>query len=195
MSLHLAALAILGAFIHSNGNPYGRSAGLPDAQLTVSIVQPEKQKLPPVAPSRQPASMQASRNSNAHSAMQNSTQGGVSSPQSMGFAGIYFATPELDVIPEIQRDIDLYPPELHNLMHGGGKVVLRLWIDESGSVAKVEPVNSELPAIFAEAAARAFMQAEFRPGRKNGLAVKSRVETVLFYPPTAQTNNPSSSLG
>lgn len=100
----------------------------------------------------------------------------------MGFASIYFKTSELDVIPEIQRDIELYPPELHNLGHGDGKVVLRLWIDENGRVVKVEPVNSDLPPIFAEAAARIFMQAEFWPGRKNGSAVKSRVETVLFYP-------------
>lgn len=181
MSLHLAALVILGTFIHSNGNSLRRSAGLSDAPLTVSIAQPEKQKSA-VVPSRLLASEQASRNSNVHSVMQNSVQVGMTSSQYMGFASNYFKTSELDVIPEIRRDIDLYPPELHNLGHGDGKVVLRLWIDENGSVVKVEPVNSDLPTIFAEAAARVFMQAEFRPGRKNGSAVKSRVETVLFYP-------------
>jgi hypothetical protein len=43
-------------------------------------------------------------------------------------------------------------------------------------------VNSDLSAIFAEAAARTFMQADFRPGWKSGFAVKPRVDTVLFYP-------------
>lgn len=182
MSLHLAALAILGAFIHSNGNSSGRSAGLSDAPLTVSIAQPKKWGQPEVFSSRQPALVQAPHKRNTRSATQGSTQDGMNSPQYLGLADIYFKTSELDVIPEIQRDIDLYPPELHNLGHGDGKVVLRLWIDENGSVVRVEPVNFNLPAIFAEAAARAFMQADFRPGRKNGFAVKSRVDTVLFYP-------------
>lgn len=182
MFLHFAALAILGAFIHSNGSSLRRAAGLSDAPLTVSIAQPGKQRSSAVVPSGPLVSVQASRNSNVHSAMQDSVQVGMRSSQYMGFASIYFKTSELDVIPEIQRDIELYPPELHNLGHGDGKVVLRLWIDENGRVVKIEPVNSDLPPIFAEAAARVFMQAEFRPGRKNGLAVKSRIDTVLFYP-------------
>ena len=94
----------------------------------------------------------------------------------------YFLVSELDVIPKSQRDIDLYPPELRDSKHGGGKIVLSLWIDETGRVTKVEPVSSALPAIFAEVAARTFMQADFLPGRKNGLAVKSKVEAVLSYP-------------
>ncbi len=179
--LHFAVLAILGTFIHSSAKSLGQSAGLPDVLLTVNITQPEKQKLPPAFHPRL-ASMQVSRNSNAHFDVQNPDQGGVASPQYMGLAGIYFSTPELDVIPEIRRDIDLYPQELHNFIHDGGKAVLRLWIDENGSVVKVEPVSSDLPPIFIEAAARAFMQADFRPGRKNGFAVKSKVDTALFYP-------------
>lgn len=104
------------------------------------------------------------------------------SSQHIGLPDLYFSPPELDVIPKIQRDIDLYPPELNNLDHRGGKISLRLWIDETGHVAKVETVSSDLPAFFAEVAVRAFMQADFLPGRKNGLAVKSKVEAALFYP-------------
>ena len=94
----------------------------------------------------------------------------------------YFQAAELDALPEIQHRIELYPDELRSTAHGGGKVVIRLWIDETGHVVKAEPVSSDLPAIFAEIAARTFLQASFLPGRKNGSAVKSKVGAVLFYP-------------
>jgi len=126
--------------------------------------------------------MQTTNNPGAHIAAWNPAQDGMASSRHIELPGLYFSTSELDVIPEIRRDIDLYPSELHNHEHHGGKIVLRLWIDEAGLVAKAEPVSSNLPAIFAEVATRAFMQANFLPGRKNGLAVKSKVEAVLFYP-------------
>ena len=183
LSLHLAAAALLAAFVHSNGISSGRLAGLSDAPLIVSIAKPEKRSQSAVSPSKQFVSVQAPHNLNAHFATQNSAQGGIASSQYIGLPGLYFSTSELDVIPKIRRDIDLYPSELHNSKHSGGKVILRLWIDEAGHVAKVEMASSDLPAVFAEVAARAFMQADFLPGRKNGLAVKSKVEAALFYPP------------
>lgn len=183
LSLHLVVIAFLVAFIPSSRISPGQWAGLPDATLTVSIAKPESRGQPVAHTFRQFASTQAPRDSKANFAARNPAQGGINSSRyNIGFPDIYFPTSELDVIPIIQRDIDLYPPELHSFKHGGGKAVLRLWIDETGHVTKAEPVNSDLPAIFAEVAARVFLQAGFLPGRKNGLAVKSRVETVLLYP-------------
>lgn len=182
ISLHLAAIALLAAFATSNGISSGRWVGLSDAPLMVSIAIPEKQSQPAVSHSKQPAPVQTLRDLNTRFATQNSAQGGMDSSQHIGLSGLYFSTPELDVIPKIRRDIDLNPSELNSFKHSGGKVILRLWIDEGGRVAKVETVNSDLPAVFAEVAARVFMQADFLPGRKNGLAVKSKVEAVLFYP-------------
>lgn len=166
LSLHLVVIAFLVAFIPSRISP-GRWAGLPDATLMVSIAKPESRGQPVAHTFKQVASKQASYDSKTH----------------IGFPDIYFPTSVLDVLPVIQRDVDLYPSELHSLKHGGGKAVLRLWIDETGRVAKAEPVSSDLPAIVAEVAARVFSQADFLPGRKNGFAVKSKVEVVLVYPP------------
>lgn len=93
----------------------------------------------------------------------------------------YFSASELDVIPRIQQNIELYPEELQHFKKGG-KVVISLWINETGRVEKAELVSSELPAIFSEVATHRFMQASFLPGKKNNLAVKSKVDAVLVFP-------------
>lgn len=173
--LHLSAFALLIIFIPASGVSAGRSTALPKASFIVAIANPEKSSTFNV-----PSSRQAPRN--AYEATQNARKGGVYPLSHILQRERYFLTSELDVIPKIQHDIDLQPSELRNFKHDGGKVVLRLWIDEAGRVAKVEPVSSELPAIFAEVATRVFMQANFLPGRKNNLAVKSKVEVVMFYP-------------
>lgn len=180
--LHLAAIALLIAFIPLSGVSTGRLAGFSNAPLIVNIAKPEKAGRSAASPSKQLASIQAPRNSNVQFAAQSSAQDAMVSSQRITLSGLYFSTLELDTIPEIRHDIDLYPPKLHNLVHSGGKVILRLWIDETGHVANVEPVSSDLPAVFTEVATLVFMQANFLPGKKKGFAVKSRVEAVLLYP-------------
>lgn len=180
LALHFIVIAFLAVFIPSSGTSSRQSAGLSGAPFIVSIVNQEKRSQPDTSPSRQPAPGQATRD--AYSAVQDMSRGGIASARNAGLPGVYYSTSELDAIPKIKRDVDLYPPELHNFRHGGGKVVLRLWIDETGRVERVEPTSSDLTGIFAEVAARTFMQARFLPGMKNGSAVKSGVEAVLFYP-------------
>lgn len=175
LSLHLVAFALLVYFIPANGITSERSTALLKAQLIVTIAKPEKTSRITVPPS-------GGYPRNTNEATQSTRNGSTSPSSSALLPEHYFSTSELDVIPQIQRDIDLYPLELHNLMHSGGKVVLSLWIDETGRVTKVEPVNSELPAVFAEVSTRIFMQANFLPGRKNGSVVKSKVNAVLRYP-------------
>lgn len=99
----------------------------------------------------------------------------------------YFSIKELDVAPEIMRDIDASSEELKKRPSDGGKVILRLWIDETGHIVRVEPLSSEMPPVYAETAVRAFMRAEFHPGIKNGNFVKSRINIVLFYPAVQQS--------
>lgn len=183
LSLHLIAFALLVAFIPANDVFTGRLTALPKASFVVTLANPEKSSRLTVSPS-----VQGTRNANE--VTQNARKGGASPFLHTLQRERYFLTSDLDVIPKIQRDIDLQPSELRNFKHGGGKVVLRLWIDETGRVAKVEPVISDMPAIFSEVASRVFMQANFLPGRKNDLAVKSKVEAVLLYP-----NNGSLDLG
>lgn len=175
LSLHLAAFALLVVYIPTSNVFTGGLAALPKAQLTVAIANLEKPNVLTSSPSTQDTK-------NAHEVTQNVRGGGAHPLLHTLQRERYFLVSELDVIPISQRDIDLYPPELRNFKHGGGKIVLGLWIDENGRVAKVEPVSSDLPAIFAEMAARVFMQASFVPGRKNDLAVKSKVEAVMIYP-------------
>ncbi len=180
--LHLAAIAFLIVFIPLNGVSAGQLAGFSNAPLIVNIAKPEKVRRPVASPSKQLASIQAPRNSNVQFATQSSAQDAIASSLYIELPGLYFSTSELDTIPEIRHDIDLYPSELQNLVHSGGKVVLRLWINEAGHVEKVEQASSDLPAIYSEVATRVFMQANFLPGEKNGFAVKSKVEAVLLYP-------------
>lgn len=176
LSLHLAALALLSTFISSQGTPSARPTGVPDAPLIVRIENAKSGTLP-AASSRQRLAQKAKPLKAAPA-----TNDDVPFPFPRTPFPRYFQAAELDVLPEIQQRIELYPDELRSTVHGGGKVVIRLWIDETGHVVKAEPVSSDLPAIFVEIAARTFMQAGFLPGRKNNSAVKSRVEAVLFYP-------------
>lgn len=176
LSLHLIAFVLLAIFFPANDVFTGGVSALPKAQLIVAIANLEKPSTFTV-----PSSARLPKNANEATG-KNARKGNASAPSFALQHERYFLVSELDVIPKSQHDIDLYPPELYNFKHGGGKIALRLWIDETGRVAKVEPVSSDLPTIFAEAAARTFMQADFLPGRKNGLAVKSKVEAVLSYP-------------
>ena len=174
--LHLIAFALLVIFFPAKDFVAGGVSALPRVQFIVSIADSAKSDRLTAPPSAQPPQ-------NANEAAGKNTRKGSASASSFALqSDRYFLVSELDVIPKSQRDIDLYPPELHNFKHDGGKIVLSLWIDETGRVTKVEPVSSALPALFAEVAVRTFMQADFLPGRKNGLAVKSKVEAVLSYP-------------
>jgi len=97
------------------------------------------------------------------------------------FSSGYLPVRELDVIPVAKREVNIYPAELINLHEKNGKVVVGLWIDESGHVVKSELIESELPAGYGEILARDFLQAEFMPGIKNGNAVKAKINVVIIY--------------
>lgn len=179
LSLHLAAFVFLAGSAYSNKIPSGRAAGLSNAVLIVTITKPEMHIQPAVTPSNDLTS-EAPRNPEPSNAMRPPGKGILPSP-ALALQERYFSVSELDVIPRIQQDIELYPEELQHFKKGG-KVVLSLWINETGQVEKVELVSSALPAIFSEVATRNFLQASFLPGKKNNLAVKSKVEAVLVFP-------------
>ena len=102
---------------------------------------------------------------------------------STALATRYFTVAELDQHPAITQDIPDNPPEL--LGHSqGGEIVLRLWIDETGKVVKVDTISSNLPQAFIDSAHASFLQAVFSPGRKLGDAVASVMDVVVSYAPT-----------
>lgn len=94
----------------------------------------------------------------------------------------YFSLAELDERPFVILDIPNNPPELQNFPQGG-KLVLRLWINENGKVINAEPVSSELPQAFIDSARSGFLNARFAPGRIHGDAVASVMDVVINYAP------------
>lgn len=176
LSLHLVAFILLSESIHSNTIPSGKSAGVAHRKLIVTIVKPgQPAAIPSPVPPPVPPANQAPYKAN------NPPLNDTLLPSALVLHEPYYPVSELDVIPEIKQEIELYPEALQAHKQGG-KVVLRLWIDEFGQVEKVELVKSELPPIFVEVATRNFMRASFSPGRKNNLPVKSKIDAVLVFP-------------
>lgn len=94
----------------------------------------------------------------------------------------YYALAELDEVPETQNAIDI--DSLNLLQYAqGGKVELRLWVDEDGQVVDVEVINSEMPPGFVESATKLFKQARFFPGMMNSAPVKFVTRVVVRYDP------------
>lgn len=98
------------------------------------------------------------------------------------FDSRYFTVDELDQHPAVIHNIPDNPAELRKYPQGG-KVVLRLWIDKTGKVVKVEPISSELSQAFVDSARTGFLNSTFSPGRKLGGAVNSVMDVVLLYAP------------
>ena len=78
-----------------------------------------------------------------------------------------------------------------------GRVVLRLYIAETGYVDDIAVASVEPERAFEEPALRAFATARFTPGRKQGIAVKSMltIEVLFGVPlPLAQGRLPEGPL-
>ena len=85
----------------------------------------------------------------------------------------YVPARQLTVRPTAAHRISvLYPREARE--EGARKVVLAIFIDEDGSVARVR-LRDALPAAFERAAVDAFATARFNPGRMGNTPVKSRM--------------------
>ena len=90
--------------------------------------------------------------------------------------------------PGITRNIEPQYPEAAARRSLSGKVVIRLFIDEKGSVERVETLRADPPGVFERSAERAFGAAHFTPGMKAGRAVKTKMTIEVRYdspPPPA----------
>jgi len=176
--VHLLAFALLASTISIDGVLDGDVRRVVGADLVVYLDSSAKPALFAKSPSE-------STHADSHAPSFSATD----LPHNSGLAifSSYLSIKELDVAPAIVRDIDVSSAELQRRLSNGGKVFLRLWIDETGHVVRVEPLSSEMPSIYAETAARAFMRAEFYPGIKNGNSVKSKINIVLLYPAVQQS--------
>lgn len=106
----------------------------------------------------------------------------------------YLPAELLDEKPAVIADIPIDPPELRNHPQGG-EIVLSIWIGSDGAVEDVTVEENSLPAVFAESAARGFRSAKFRPGRKAGVPVKSRMRVAVSYLPLAPAGGPVRAAG
>ena len=92
----------------------------------------------------------------------------------------YYTTDQLSKRPQPVTAIELDSAET-SLIVVSGKIILKLWINEFGSVADVEVETSELPAVFSRAAVAAFKNARFTPGERNGSPVGTVMQIEVSY--------------
>jgi periplasmic protein TonB len=94
----------------------------------------------------------------------------------------YLAAHELDRRPQILSHVEPHFPAL--ALVPTGRVVLRLYIDETGGVDAVAAESADRTGEFEAAAREAFAAARFLPGIKDGVPVKALVRLeVLFGSP------------
>jgi TonB family protein len=173
--LHGAALALADRLPLGGPRPAQEWAqwgvGALHARLLNRALEPAAAPAPPAAPSRPQRS-----GTGSHSAAA-ALPGIIAVPR-------YVPANELDERPQIRSHVEPAFPLDANAPTG--RVVLRLLIGETGAVDKAIVVQADPPGPFEEAAVEAFAPARFRPGRKNGVAVKSALTLELKFgePPT-----------
>jgi TonB family protein len=93
----------------------------------------------------------------------------------------YFPKLQLEKAPTPIDEVQLeYPPEA---LGQSGTVVLRLFINERGTLDELEVVSAVPPGIFDAAARRDFSRIRFVPGTRLGVAVKSQLQIEVAYTP------------
>lgn len=90
----------------------------------------------------------------------------------------YYPTSELTEPPLTLAAID---PRFPSDASDTGRVKMRLYISERGSVDFIDVTEAEPAGEFEEAARQAFADARFRPGYKNGTAVKSQIALEVRF--------------
>jgi TonB family protein len=125
---------------------------------------------PPAPPTQQSAPVPPS-----------ASPGGAAASKSLLPQPPYFLTRELDVRPGIMTRVEPEYPEAAARRFLSGKVQVRLYIDESGAVERVEVLNAEPPGYFEAATVAAFRASRFSPGMKNGRAVKVQMTLEVEF--------------
>ena len=93
----------------------------------------------------------------------------------------YYPARQLDVYPVLTTSLDLRYGGKAAASDVTGRVLLLVMIDHEGLVDDVSVVEAQPPGVFEDDARRAFLGARFRPGLKEGRAVKARVLVHVSY--------------
>jgi protein TonB len=176
---------------HAEGSPAtappGPSPAAPSAQREPSTMAP-----PPVE--RATRSSRASASPNSHEgpavpASRDAAPAAGTPPVQAPKGPAYHLAGELDPAPAPLQAIEPeYPPEAG---FQPGRVVLRLFIDESGQVDRVDVLQANPTGLFENAARTAFAAARFSPGRIAGIAVKSQMTVEVEFTPINRGNEVS----
>lgn len=97
----------------------------------------------------------------------------------------YYSPLEVSARASPTQEIDLEPPELRTIP-GQGKLILVLWINEAGTVDRIEVETSQVTSAMESILAEQFRRATFAPAQLDGKPVKSRMRIeVVVRPPSA----------
>ena len=105
-------------------------------------------------------------------------------------AADYFTSQQVDVRAEQINEVELVFPERAYQMRLEGRVVVRLYINEKGSVDGVTIVDATPPGHFEKAAAEASAALRFSPAMRYGRAVKSQKTIEVRFDPYESINVP-----
>jgi len=134
-----------------------------------AVLMASLQAQPPVpAPAKQPAQAGAAH---SHGAAAN----GVPLPPPEPY---YYRTSELTERPAPLARVQ---PRFPEGAPESGRLKLRLYINENGTVDSIDITEAEPEGVFEQAAAEAFAAARFRPGHKDGNPVKSQIALEVSF--------------
>lgn len=94
----------------------------------------------------------------------------------------YLSPGELTRRARILEDIEASPEGLKE-NPGSGKIILVLFIGETGSVDRVELESSQLDEPFPSYFSHRFLSARFAPAERDGVSVKSRMRIEVTIRP------------
>lgn len=103
---------------------------------------------------------------------------------------MYYSAHELDVYPTSRTSLFIEYPARAALERVSGRVLVRVSLDETGKVSDVSIVSAEPQGYFEDAVRAALAGARFRPGRKDGRDVRSRILIKLEFDPGATQKTP-----
>lgn len=181
LAVHAALAAVL-AVLAGGWQPGGQAAAVKQAALfaTVRPVQPAETRLEPAR-----APQGATRGS------RDAASGGALLPKPH-----YYRASELTEPPLALAAIE---PSFPSGAPDTGRVKMRLYISERGSVDAIDITEAEPAGEFEQAARQAFAEARFRPGYINGTAVRSQIALEVRFgepppPPERSPQQPARAL-
>lgn len=93
---------------------------------------------------------------------------------------VFIPRPQLSIPPVAQTPIVL--PDINAVTQSGRFAgILALFIDETGRVHHITPLEPRLPLNLEKAAIEAFMAVQFTPGELRGTIVKSRIKMEVVF--------------